>query len=113
MTGKPRDPPADKFLDVDTLPLFDMPEGGAGHATETAQKSPKSVEFGVCPGHYSPGVRTGLVRQGPHVAWRMHYVRSALGSSVRPCGACGVTLCAAAARHDETWPPPSCPCGKG
>jgi hypothetical protein len=66
-------------------------------------KAEKAVEFGECPGH--TGGRTGLERNGEHLYWRDHTVKTWSGTN-RICAASHQRLCDRPTRTGH----PSCPC---
>lgn len=79
-----------KFDAVDTAPLFDM------DATDKPKRERvKSVRQAKCP--HCSAVKTGLVRQGDHLVWRLHTLTTWAGTS-RTCPASGVAVCVAPER---------------
>jgi hypothetical protein len=96
--------PAD---DHDPLP-FDLPDRGTG-LERAARSSVRSVEFGLCPGHTDDGSarRTGLVRQGVHLAWRWHQTKTFGGVAI-DCPSSGQPVCTSPSRSTHKV---TCSCG--
>lgn len=72
----------------------------------------RSMAFGACP--LCSNRRLGLVRQGPHLAWRDHTYQTHGGVSLQ-CSSTGQHLCEVPGRDvfDFTGEhPPTCPCGR-
>lgn len=51
-----------------------------------------------------------FVRQGEHLAWRLHQRRMLSGAALE-CRASGVPLCEAPAKDQPGLDTPECPCG--
>jgi len=80
------------------IPLFS--DKGLGRKGKERVKPAKTVAWALCPMHLTDTVgialtdssrRTGLVRVGEHLVWKIHYIR--LGRSSIPCRSGGSSLC--------------------
>lgn len=98
----------DPALDHD--PLFELPTRGTGESTTRRARSTPSAAHGKCP-DCATDKPVGLVRQGEHLAWRVHLRRMLSGASLE-CRASGVPLCEAPAKHQPGMETPACPCGR-
>lgn len=96
--------PADEH---DPLP-FEIPTAG-GASDGSRRTYAKSVEFGLCPSHVGDGTGrgTGLVRQGEHLAWRVHHIRT-FGGATLICPSSGQPVCTSPSQSKERV---ACPCG--
>lgn len=88
----------DPSIDHDPLPL-EIPEQGSGTENSRVRQSIRSVAFGLCPGHMDDGSarRTGLVRQGAHLAWRWHHYKTFGGATIE-CPSSGQPVCTSPSR---------------
>ena len=100
----PKYDPAD---DHEPLP-FEIPASG-GSTEGRRRTSVKSVEFGLCPGHVGDGTGrgTGLVRQGEHLVWRVHHIRT-FGGATLDCPSSGQPVCTSPSKSAKRV---DCPCG--
>ena len=90
-----------------TAPMFDLPTGG-GPAPEPKQRL-RTIVSGKCPACVNQGKKVGLVRDGQHLIWRVHWVKT-FGSTSRPCHASGAPLCENSAIRIPGETTPTCPC---
>lgn len=78
------------LLDFDTL----RASAGTQSATDSRQRSQPSKAFAACPEHRFGELDklTGLVAQGEHLVWRLHYVTTQTGATWA-CRASGIPVC--------------------
>jgi len=96
-----------KRTDHGTTPMFDLPTGG-GLAPEPKQRL-RTIVSGKCPQCVNQGKKVGLVRDGQHLIWRVHWVKT-FGSTSRLCHASGAPLCENSAIRIPGETTPTCPC---
>lgn len=91
-------------------PLFDAPKPaqGGGSEMKTRTRSTPSVRQGKCPECATTGT-TGIVRQGPHLVWRLH-TRSTLSGARLDCRASGAPICQVAPKPLPSVTTPTCIC---
>lgn len=70
-------------------------------------RRPRPAAYGLCPKCRGRGKRTGLMRQGKHLAWRQHSYTTWTGARMT-CQASGVLLCQLPARAGGAAPKCSC-----
>lgn len=74
---------------------------------ESKRKTQPGVAWAPCPDCTHLGA--ALVRDGDHLVWRVHWVRT-YGHADRQCRASGQRLCDAPARKVPQAKNPTCPC---
>lgn len=87
---------------VDHEPLFDAADlaiGGGVRMGEHARAVERAVTTAYCPGHHGDK-KTGVMRQGAHLVWRIHDVMTFGGARIQ-CSASGATLCQTGLRRGE------------
>jgi hypothetical protein len=95
---------------VDHDALFDFDQQSGSERGARRNKSVPSVARGKCPdcANHKP---IGIVKQGEHLAWRLHTRCMPSGAMLVECTASGVRLCDAPAKPWAGVATPECACG--
>lgn len=99
--------PADNHDPLFEVDGFHLETAGPGLELSKKDQKVAIVDRGLCPG-CNNDKKTGLVRQGSHLVWRIH--DRLIGSGARiPCHTSGIPVCEAPARPgDQVDHQPAC-----